>query len=338
MHHLRVGMTLWVAALSTAFLLLVWPQTSWGQQKERVTLKWAWLYGPTVAPFFVGIEKGFFAAEGIDLDFPDGRGSVKNVQFLSAKKVLFAIADLATAAKFISQGAPVKAVWGYMQTSPMSVIAQEGLGVRSPKDLEGRKIGAAAGDAGKAIFPALAKLNAVDVSKIKFVNVTFAARNTSFLNGDVDAIIAFFPDNVPFLRSKGAEVSFLRYADFGVNTLSQGVNVHESVLTEKADTLRRLLRGVSRSVKYSQTHLDETIAALQKRAPLSMKDPVVARGVLKSVLSLGHTENSRGKPLGWMARKDWEQTIDILTNYGGVKKALPPERYYTNDFVPKDIM
>ena len=128
MHRNRVRRFLCVGALSAAFLLLISPRAGWGQKKERVTLKYSWFLASDTAPIFLGMEKGWFAAEGIDLDFQDGRGSIKNLQALAAKKLLFGFADLGTAAKFINQGLTVKAVWGYSQISPASVIAREASG------------------------------------------------------------------------------------------------------------------------------------------------------------------------------------------------------------------
>ena len=52
------------------------------------------------------------------------------------------------------------------------------------------------------------------MSKIEFVNTSWSALHTAMLNRDVDALLAFYPDNVPILRSKGAKVDALegRYA------------------------------------------------------------------------------------------------------------------------------
>lgn len=328
----------WAVTLSAVLLWLIWPAAVWGAQKERLTLKGTWVFTAKEAPFSLGMDKGFFAAEGIDLDLQDGRGSVANIQLLAAKQLLASLADSSVAAKFISQGAPVKVAWGYLQTSPNSIIAHEDLGIRSPKDLEGKKLGAPPASSVTALFPAVAERVGVNLSRVQFVNVTPAAANTSLLNRNVDAIVVFFPDNVPFLRSRGAKVNFLRYADFGVNTLGEGISVHKSVLSEKPDLLRRLLRAVGKSVQYATAHREEAIASMKKRAPLSIKDPKVALEVLDGFLSLLHTKNNRGKPLGWMAREDWKETIEILTKYGGLKDPLPPEEYYTNDFIHKAAM
>lgn len=323
----------WVT-LSTLVLLLFSVESGWSQKRERVTLKYTWVFNSNIAPVFMGLEKGFFAAEGIDLDWQDGRGSNKNLKLLSAKKLLMSFAGAGTAAKFISQGSPLKVVWAYLQTSPMAIIAHEDLGIRSPKDLEGKRLGAPPYSGTMAIFPAFANRNGVDVSKITLVNVTPAALQPSLLSRKVDAVFGYYPRDVPFLRSKGAKVNYLRYADHGVNPLDLSIVVHNSVFNDKPETLRRLLRGLSKSVAYTQTHPDEAVAALQKLVPLSVKNPEVALQGVKNVLSLVRTKNTRGKPLGWMAKKDWEHTVDILSKFGGLKNPLPVEKYYTNEFVP----
>ena len=66
MHRNRVRRFLCVGALSAAFLLLIFPRAGWSQKNERVTLKFSWLFTADVAPIFLGMEKGWFAAEGID--------------------------------------------------------------------------------------------------------------------------------------------------------------------------------------------------------------------------------------------------------------------------------
>ena len=220
----------------------------------------------------------------------------------------------------------------------MCIIAHEDKGIKHPKDLEGKKVGRLPASSGWQIFPAVAKHNRLDVSKINFVNVTFAARNTSFLHRDVDAIIAYCPGNVPILRSKGAKVNFLRYANIGANTLGKGIVAHTSILKEKPSVVRGVLRAYSKSVRATLDNPAAAVAALRRASPLTVQNPKVSEDMLKASLVLVHTRNSQGKPLGWMAKKDWEDTIEILTKYGGLKNPRSPEAYYTNQFISVDIM
>ena len=322
------------ASLAVLFLCFSLVPSAWSQQAEKLLLRTAWVYNASQAAFFMGREKGFFKAAGIDLELQDGRGSRKNMQLLAAGKLPLAVADSGTAAQFITKGFNGKVIYIYYQMSPMSIIAHEDQGIRTAKDLEGKRIGRVPASSNTAIFPAVAKVNGVSLSKVTFINATWATLATSFLKRKMDAILLHFPDNVPNLRAKGAKVNFLPYSHLGANTVGEGITATSSFLKEKGSLVRRLLRAVSQSFLYTQDHRDEAVAALKKAAPLTVKDTKVARETLDGYLTLLHTKATQGKPLGWMAKGDWEKTLQLLSQYAGMKNPLAAERYYTNEFVP----
>ncbi|MDP6087945.1 MAG: hypothetical protein QGF68_18165 [Nitrospinota bacterium] len=51
-------------------------------------------------------------------------------------------------------------------------------------------------------------------------------------------------------------------------------------------------------------------------------------------LELLKSDYTWGKPLGWMAEKDWKNTEEVLLKTDVLKSPLPPSQYYTNEFVP----
>ena len=109
---------------------------------------------------------------------------------------------------------------------------------------------------------------------------------------------------------------------------------HDQIRAERPETLRRVLRALSKSVAASLKDPEAAVTAIRKRSPLTVKDPVLALKVVKNVLSLVQTANSSGKPLGWMAKKDWAETIGLLSKHAGLKNPLALDRYYTNEFIP----
>ena len=46
------------------------------------------------------------------------------------------------------------------------------------------------------------------------------------------------------------------------------------------------------------------------------------------------TKRESTRSLGWMSEKDWEETVVVLKQYGGVTSPLEAEQLYTNEFVP----
>ena len=61
------------------------------QAADKVVLMLNWYVYGEHAPFFYGKEKGLYAAEGIDLEIQEGRGSAVTVQAVAAKTVASAM-------------------------------------------------------------------------------------------------------------------------------------------------------------------------------------------------------------------------------------------------------
>ena len=46
------------------------------------------------------------------------------------------------------------------------------------------------------------------------------------------------------------------------------------------------------------------------------------------------TANSAGRPTGWQSPEDWRQTVDLLLKYMNMKRQVPVDELYTNQFIP----
>ena len=62
--------------------------------------------------------------------------------------------------------------------------------------------------------------------------------------------------------------------------------------------------------------------------------PAISRREAELSFEAWVTPSTAGKPLGWMSEKDWEETVSVLKQYGGVTGALETSQLYTNEFVP----
>src|SRR5829696_3529487 len=111
--------TLAAAALAAAFAT---PTAAQQPAKDKVVLMLNWYVYSEHAPFFLGKEKGYYDAEGIDLEIQEGRGSAVTVQAVAAGSATFAYADVPTMIRAATKGAPVKAVGVALQVSPMSAM------------------------------------------------------------------------------------------------------------------------------------------------------------------------------------------------------------------------
>lgn len=321
-----------IFVLPVLALVLASAGAAQAQQRERVQFRFNWIVNGQHAPFFLAQEKGYWLEEGLDVKLNEGKGTQISLNVVANGVEQFSIADLATSLKAVVQGMPVKAIFAFNQLSPMAVISQPEANIRSPRDLVGKTIATSAASSSRQIFPALLKAHNVDIDKIRLVMVDGGTEAAILRAKKADAVLLYFFDYGPILESQGVKHSILKYSDWGVNLLGTGIITHPRTLAERPEFVRRFLRAAQRAFQQAVRNPEEAVAAQLKHWERARAKEVEQRILLNS-LSMLYTPNSKGLPIGGMAKKDWESTQDLLRQYGGLPKALPVEQYYTNDFL-----
>ena len=303
------------------------------QAAEKVTLRLDWSYWGGHAPFFVSVEKGYFAKRGLEVAIQDGKGSRITATVVGEGKEDFGFADSATVATVISQGVAAKVIAVIMGKNPNGIVFLEGTTIKTPKDLEGKTLGTSPGGSDATLLPAFLAKNNVDVSKIRLEKMPGDAKPAALLARKVDGISSQGFYNMPILEAQGAKPRELLYADFGLTGLNYGIFTGKKMLRERPDTVRRFLAAVLDGWDYAVKNTDEAINILKKHVPLT--DVRVARAQFINMQKLFRTKNTEGKPFGWQSAEDWKETLDVLEKYAGLTGRLPIEEYFTNEFLER---
>src|SRR5580765_1068692 len=114
--------------------------------QDKVSLRLNWYFGGLHVPFYYGKEKGFYKAEGIDLTINEGRGSANTVQVVAAGSDTFGLADSSSVIATAAKGAEIKSVMSILNSTGFSVVSLASTGIKTPKDLEGKKFAVSPGD------------------------------------------------------------------------------------------------------------------------------------------------------------------------------------------------
>lgn len=303
------------------------------QEKVNFRLDWQ-IYG-THAPFFLAKEKGYYAAEKLDVMLSEGQGAGMVAKLLSEGTDPIGFLDYGTMMKGIGQGLPLKAIFGINQSSPMIILSHADNPIKTPKDLEGKIIAMAPAESTAQIFPALLAAANIEANKVNVINPAVGAKNALFLQKRADAITAYVNVQVAQLEAQGAKTSYFFYSQYGVDTMANGIAANAEWLAKNPDVAKRFLRATAKGWVEAKKDPDAAIAAVLKAYPQLEGQKAVLRRQLDLSFPLLETPATKGKPLGWMAKSDWEKMQEVLLKYGGLKDAKPVEQYYTNDYVPQ---
>ncbi len=303
------------------------------QAQDKVSLRLNWYLGGLHTPFYLGKEKGFYAAEKIDFTINEGRGSANTVQIVAAGSETFGMADAGSLMLLASKGAEIKSVMSLLNTSGFGVISLADANIKTPKDLEGKTLAVTAGDALTQLLPALVAHNKLDMSKIKLLQVDPPTKVVAVLEKRADALLGGIDDQFFLIEAKGAKAAALRFADHGANTVGMTILAKTSTIKDQGDMVRRFVRASVKSWEEAAKNPDAAIDAALKVKPDLNRESTKKQ----LVVDLGLTESpaAKGKGIGYGAEADWTATMDLLKRYRGLETKEAAMSFHTNEFLPK---
>jgi NitT/TauT family transport system substrate-binding protein len=237
--------------------------------------------GPS-APFVVAIDKGYFKAEGLDVTIDSAGGSLEPINRVASGTYDMGFGDINSLIKFrdANPGTPLKAVFMVYNKPAFSIVGRKSRGVSSPKDLEGKKLGAPPPDGAYAQWPIFTQANGIDASKVTIVNVGFPVREPMLASGEVDAITGFSFSSYINLKDRGvpaSDITVLLMADYGVNLYGNTILVNPKCAAEKPEAvkgfIRALVKGLQETVKNPATAVDSVL----KRNDVAKKEVELER-------------------------------------------------------------
>lgn len=297
-------------------------------------LNWT-LYGEH-APFFVGVDKGFYEAEGLDVNVLEGSGSSTTVKLIGNGTNIIGYADSGTAMQGITRGVPIKAVAVLLQTSPMSFIFKADKPIRTMDELKGKSIAVTAGDASMAQLNALLTKHDMTTDDINLVVVANpAGKETAVLEDQADTFMGYYIDQ-PMRMEKvtGVDLDWTTTQDIGgVTTVSSAVIVSHRTMDENPELVEKFVRATQRAVQYTLDNPEEAAEIFAEHAAEFGFDKDLALAEIIGAQELLWTENSEGNPVGWSAIEDWQASQDLLQEYAELKPEEDVNVYFTNEFL-----
>jgi NitT/TauT family transport system substrate-binding protein len=284
---------------------------------------------PAFAPWMLAQAKGYYAAEGLKVNFVAGRGGVDVAKQIGAGNAVIggAIGDTPIIAR--AQGIPVKAVAVLGAGSLMQLVTHKDAKIESPRELKGKTITTIAYTdttyyalLGMMSKSGLTKADA-DIQAAGSAGVwqQFAAKKA--------VAMAAVPDWTVSAQDAGAVVDILP-ADVYFKSMAQAILVSDETIAKNPQLVQKLVRatlkGMADIMKNPKAAADAYVAFVPAHKG---KEDYVRR-----VFEL-YNKNvyANQKVLGQM---DESRLADLEKFYVAnaiVPKAMPVKDYYTNQFV-----
>ncbi len=323
------------AALAGTALL---PRTLRAASLTPATLRMDWALSGYQLPFYWAKKKGYYEAEGIGLEIKDGAGAAKAAQLVSSKEDTFAISDAPVTVTSVARGMQLKSILMVVQEGGSAIVSWEKAPMKSPQDMKGRSIAAAADQ--KPLIDLLLSVNKVPASDVTIRVVTMQARNTVFYQHQVDGIVSVVIGSpmdmvVAAKEGKGDPIYMMPFSDFGIRTMAAGAIVHDDTIAQQPDLVRGFTRASLKAmseIANEKTADEATDIAMEiSKAPSNRRESVKLQWL--ATLPRLRTQYSKDKPLGWTSQEDWKACIDLLLKTEQIPAAIAEDKVYTNAFI-----
>ena len=212
---------------------------------------------------------------------------------------------------------------------------QKSSGIKTVKDLAGKKIGNPPGDAARALWPALAKANQVDPASVTWVNVPPNAKLAALKSGTVDAVTEFFNLHHGYKRELGANMGYLAWKDAGVDPYGNSIVVHGPYLKSHRAVVANFVKVTQKAFAACVADAKPCIQALvDANSGLKFDDQMVNWQEVEILMS---DKTSQTVALGWFDPKRVTSDYDLVKTYVGIEKPFDVTKYVTNEFLDKSI-
>jgi len=287
-------------------------------------------YLPNVqfAPFYVADDQGFFADEGLAIDF-DYSFETDGVALVGANELPFTLASAEQVLLARAQGLPVVYVMSWWTGFPVAVAAPADGGIDSPEDLRGKRVGIPLlGGASYIGYRALLDTIGLpqDAAALEVIGFT---QVEALLTRRVDAAVVYANNEPIQLEAQGMPVNVFRVADY-VQLASNGLVTNEATLRDHPDLVRRMVAATLRGVEAALADPEAAFQTCRTYVEgLDQADENVQRAVLAASMEFWKADRP-----GYSDPTAWRNMQDLLVRMGLLSAPLDIDRAYRNEFLP----
>ena len=297
-----------------------------------------WRFEGPSALFLTPMAKGYFKDAKLDVTIDAGNGSGGTVTRVASGAYDMGFADLAALMEFHANNpdAPNKpvAIMMVYNDTPASVMALKKSGIKTPADLNNKKLGAPVFDAGRRAFPIFAKAN--NVSGVQWTSMDPPLRETMLMRGDVDAITGFTFTSLLNLEARGAkaeDVVVLPYPQYGVKLYGNAIIASPKILKENPAAVKAFLAAFAKGAKDVIADPAASIANVKARDGI-INTELETRRLKLAIDTVINSPNARAEGFGQVNGPRLSLMASQVSDAFNTKTRVNPDAVWNASFLP----
>jgi NitT/TauT family transport system substrate-binding protein len=309
-----------------------------GAQTTPIKFQLDWRFEGPAALFLLPVAKGYFKDAKVDVQVDAGTGSGAAVQRVATGAYDMGFADMAALMEFHANNpdAPNKPVGVMMvyNNTPAAVMVLKKSGIKTPADLNGKKLGAPVFDAGRRGFPIFQRAN--NVASVTWVSMDPPLRETMLARGEVDAITGFGFTSLLNLEARGVkmeDVVTMPYAQHGVKLYGNVIIASPKLIRENPQAIKNFLLAFSKGAKEVMANPDASIMYVKQRDGIINED-LEKRRLRMAINDVIASPDARAEGFGQVNPGRLSLMASQVSDAFGTKTRVNPDAVWNGSFLP----
>ena len=287
---------------------------------ENVDFQIRWLKEVSFGGWFAGIENGYFADEGIELNVIAGGPTLDVQQVMAGGNIPIGegITDRILLGR-ITQGVPFKIIGCLYQRSPACFMSFAEKDLTEPADMVGKRIATTA--EGRPLVEALFRKAGLPPTDWTFVSSGFDP--SPIVNDEADFYHGFRTGQGNALELAGNDMNYITYDQFDFPVYDAPIFVLEETLEEQEDLLVRWMRASIKGWEYAVANPEEVSELTVEKYGHPDVDPEVSENEARLQIDDIVSDETDEQGLFAMDEERWQGILDFFVDAGTLPRAVP---------------
>ncbi|HET9081685.1 MAG TPA: ABC transporter substrate-binding protein [Trebonia sp.] len=286
------------------------------------------------APLFYGIEKGYYAQQGINLQVKFGTGSSVTVQDVASGQADIGDAFSGLIAKGVAGGASIKSVGFFRANGAFAFFCDKKLGITTFSGLKGKSVVIPPGTVQAALYPGVLTAVGLKPSEIKVDSIASAAAGADYAAGQGDCIIETLGDEPTFGKLRPS--STLLWSSGGFQVPGFAFFTTNAFLRSNPRLVEGFLKATYESITGALADPSGAVDAFLKANPQAKPALTLAQWNASRLVFCTQQMASASSKIGFQQPQAWNTVVSEMKTYEGLPASVDASSLYTNQFFAND--